>query len=235
MTHKKNGILIGVGVGPGDPELISLKAFKAIQTADIIAYPVNKDGFSMAKNIAQSHFTHGVQEFGFYVPMLKDRSLVNVEYDKCAKTMATYLKNGLNIACLCEGDAFFYGSFIYLYERLTASFEVEIIPAIPAFVAASAALKQPMLMLNEDLKIIPATQTYEQLANSISTSDNVAIYKVGRHFSKVYKLLEQQKLLDIAYLVENVTNHKQKITKINQLDVTEQPYFSMIIINKRLK
>ncbi len=229
----KTGTLYGIGVGPSDPELLSLKAVKYIKTAQLIAYPTNKQGVSFAREIASPYIDNDAQEFGFYIPMKTDRSAANIEYDKAATHIEAHLTNGKNVACLCEGDSLFYGSFSYILERLQPKFNVEIIPAIPAFVAAGAALSQPIVMQNEDLQIIPATLNANILATKIKNSDNISIYKVGRHFAKLHNILCQQNLLDKAHLIEYVSNEKQKITPMLQTDSSTRPYFSMIIINKR--
>lgn len=228
-----NGILYGIGVGPGDPELLTIKAARLIAAADIVAYPTNKDGTSIAQQIAASHMRKNVKTYGFYVPMNVDRKAANQAYDQAADEMRKHLKAGKNVACLCEGDAFFYGSFAYIFERLSADFEVEIIPSMPAFVAASAALKIPMLVQNEDLQIIPATLDEAILIDKIRTGSNVAIYKVGRHFAKLRQIIQHLGLLEKANLVEYVSQSQQKVTPMAQTDAATRPYFSMIIINKR--
>ncbi|MCJ8323269.1 MAG: precorrin-2 C(20)-methyltransferase [Rhizobiales bacterium] len=227
------GILYGIGVGPGDPELMTIKAVKLIKQADIIAYPCNKDGISIALQIAQDYLPKTAKTFGFYVPMNVDRQAANQAYDAAAETIAEHLDAGRNVACLCEGDAFFYGSFAYIFERLDDEYSTKIIPSMPAFVAASAALKIPMLIQNEDLQIIPATLDEAILIDKIRTGSNVAIYKVGRHFSKIRKIIDHLNLLPKANLVEYVSQSQQKVTCMVNTNEETRPYFSMIIINKR--
>lgn len=228
-----SGILYGIGVGPGDPELLTLKAARLIANADLVAYPTNKDGASIAKQIAISHMRKNVETYGFHVPMNVERNAANHAYDTAAAVMRQHLQEGKNIACLCEGDAFFYGSFAYIFERLEAEFKVEIIPSMPAFVAASAALKIPMLMQNEDLQIIPATLDEAILIDKMRTGNNVAIYKVGRHFAKLRQIIKHLGLLEKSNLVEYVSQSQQKVTAMQNTDNATRPYFSMIIINKR--
>lgn len=227
------GKLYGIGVGPGDPELLTLKAARLIAEADIIAYPMNEKGQSIALQIAASHIVENCETFGFYVPMSTDRTAANLAYDDAAIRLQRYLTAGKKVVCLCEGDAFFYGSFVYIFERLSDEHNIEIIPAMPAFVAASAALKIPMIIQNEDLQIIPATLDEAILIDKIRTSNNVAIYKVGRHFAKMRQILAKLNLLEKSNLVEYASQSQQKVTPMKATNEDTRPYFSMIIINRR--
>ncbi|NRA86428.1 MAG: precorrin-2 C(20)-methyltransferase [Rhizobiales bacterium] len=233
MNKVKTGKLYGIGVGPGDPELLTLKAVRLIKSADIISYPTNQAGKSIAWQIAAPHAPKATKKLGFYVPINVNRAAANLAYDDAAKKISKHLDAGLDVACLCEGDAFFYGSFAYIFERLVDNFATEIIPSMPAFVAASAALKIPMLIQNEDLQIIPATLDEAILIDKIRTGNNIAIYKVGRHFAKLRQILEKFNLLDKANLVEYVSQKQQKVTPMASTNHDTRPYFSMIIINKR--
>lgn len=227
------GKLYGIGVGPGDPELLTLKAARLIAEADLVAYPTNKDGDSIAQQIAAPHMRNKVKTFGFYVPMDVNREAANLAYDEAAATISSHLRAGKKVVCLCEGDAFFYGSFAYIFERLGNVYDSEIIPGLPAFVAGSAALKIPMLMQNEDLQIIPATLDEAILIDKIRTGNNVAIYKVGRHFARLLQIIKNLNLVEKSNLIEYVSQSQQKITPLAATNDQTKPYFSMIIINKR--
>lgn len=227
------GILYGIGVGPGDPELLTLKAVRLIKSADVIVYASNKQGVSIAQQIAKSHIPKSTITHGYYVEMNLDRAAANKAYDEVAEFIAQHLEAGKNVVYLCEGDAFFYGSFAYVFERLADNHNTEIVPALPAFVAASAALKVPMLIQNEDLQIIPATLDEAILIDKLRTGNNVAIYKVGRHFGKLRQILDKLNLLKKSSLVEFVSQSDQKITPMVKTKADKTPYFSMIIINKR--
>lgn len=227
------GILYGIGVGPGDPELLTLKAVRLIQSVDVIIYATNKQGISIAQKIAAPHILTSTLAHGYYVEMSLNRTEANKAYDEAAQFISQHLEAGRNVAYLCEGDAFFYGSFAYVFERIVDRFDTEIIPALPAFVAASAALKMPMLVQNEDLQIIPATLDEAILIDKIRTGNNIAIYKVGRHFGKLHLILDKLNLLEKSNLVEFVSQSQQKITPMLKTKSDKYPYFSMIIINKR--
>uniref|UniRef100_A0A2A4YV00 Precorrin-2 C(20)-methyltransferase n=1 Tax=OCS116 cluster bacterium TaxID=2030921 RepID=A0A2A4YV00_9PROT len=227
------GKLYGIGVGPGDPELLTLKAARLIGEADIVAYPMNKAGKSVAFQIASTHIMENCETFGFYVPMSTDRRAANLAYDEAATRLRQYLDAGKKVVCLCEGDAFLYGSFVYIFERLTDEYKIEIIPALPAFVAASAALKIPILTQNEDLQIIPATLDEAILIDKMRTCNNIAIYKIGRHFAKIRQILAKLNLLEKSNLVEYVSQSQQKVIPMAATNEDTRPYFSMIIINRR--
>jgi precorrin-2/cobalt-factor-2 C20-methyltransferase len=228
-----SGTLHGVGVGPGDPELITLKALRVIQSADLIAYPAPETGDSMARAIAAPHIPAGREEYPIRMPMVEARFPAQAVYDKAAEDLGAVLAAGRNVAVLCEGDPFFYGSFMYLFARLAERFPSEVIPGVSSLTACAAALQWPLVSRNDVLSVLPAPLPDEQLSARLEAADAAAIIKVGRHFGRVRALLESLGLSDRARYVERATMDNQRILPLDQVEDAGAPYFSMILVHKR--
>lgn len=227
------GRLYGIGVGPGDPDLITLKALRVLRTADLIAYPAPETGESLARSIAAPHMPEGREEFAIRMPMVVDRFPAEEVYDRTADRVSEALDEGRTVAVLCEGDPFFYGSFMYLFGRLADRHPVEVIPGVSSLMACSAALSAPLASRNDVLTILPAPLADEDLAARLAQADAVAIVKVGRHFSRVKALLEQADLIKHARYVERATMENQRVMALSDVDETAVPYFSMILVHRR--
>lgn len=227
-----NGTLYGIGVGPGDPDLITLKALKILQTSAVIAYPAPEVGDSLARKIAAPHIPDGCREIVIRIPLdpkhVNDRSA----YDKAAVEIAAILREGENVSVICEGDPFFYGSFMYLFNRLTEEFTVEIIPGISSLMACAGASATPLAARNEVLSILPAPMPAEDLRAQLEKTDAAAIIKLGRHAPKVYEVLRDLGLLEHAHYVEHATMASQRVRHLRDVDPTEVPYFAMILVRK---
>lgn len=232
-----SGRLYAIGVGPGDPELLTLKAVRVIQSGAMIAYPVahpasGESGSSFAREIAAPHIPLGTKEYGFTMPMRVERAPASDAYDVAARHMAETLQAGNDVALLCEGDPFFYGSAMYLVERLSNRFECEIIPGITSLTACAAASGRPLSARNERLKILPAPMDETMLEVELANTEAAAIIKVGRHFEKLRTILRKLDLADAAILIERATGAGEKITPLNEVEEGKQPYFSTILIYK---
>ena len=140
-----SGILYGLGLGPGDPELVTVKAARILRSATVIAYPVLENRDSFARMIAAEYIPDGIEEIPIIIPMTIERLPAQKAYDKATKKIAKVLCNGLDVVCLCEGDPFFYGSFMYLFARLSKLFKVDIIPGVTSLTACAAVAKKPLL------------------------------------------------------------------------------------------
>ena len=226
------GILYGLGVGPGDPELITLKAARILAQVPVIAFPQTPDGDSMARRIAANHIPASAEELPIDMPMRTDRAPGRAAYDEAARAIATRLDRGRDVAVLCEGDPFFYGSFMYLYERLHDRYVVEVVPGVSSLTAAAAALGRPLAARNDILAVIPAPVDVARLRSEIGAAEAVAILKVGRHFDKVCAVLRELQLIDRAVLVTSASCDDQTITPLAGLPEGPQPYFSIILVYK---
>ncbi len=224
-----SGTLTGIGVGPGDPELLTLKACRAIREADVVAYPANAAGESLARDIAAAEILHAALELPVLVPMCTDRAPAQTAYDDAAGTIARHLSQGRSVAFLCEGDPFFYGSFMYLFARLGETYETRIVPGVTSLTACAAALGRPLAARNELLKVLPAPLPEETLKAELRGADCIAIIKVGRHFEKVRRVLRDAGLNGAAAIIESATRDNQRITALDDIPDGEQPYFSTIL------
>lgn len=227
-----HGTLYGIGVGPGDPELITLKALRILQAAPVIAYPAPDDGESFARSIVEQFLSPDQVEIPIVIPMRVERFPAASVYDEKALEIAAHLKAGEDVVVLCEGDPFFYGSFMYLFERLSGDYRCEIVPGISSLMASAAALQRPLAARNDVLTITPAPLPDEILLERFNSGDAIAIIKIGRHFSRVRKLIEEAGLMHRAGYLERVSLENQKIMPLAQVGEDKAPYFSMILIYK---
>ncbi len=225
-----SGTLYGVGVGPGDPELLTVKAHRLIACAKVIAYPAPDDGQSFARSIVAEFLPAGVREIAIVIPMRASRFPAREVYDEAAKTIGAHLEAGEDVVALCEGDPFFYGSFMYLFERLAGSFPVEIVPGVSSLMAAAAALGRPLAARNDVLTVIPAPLANEEIVARLQGAQAAAIIKIGRHFDRVRGLIERAGLTQHAGYLERVSLANQRIAPLSQLSPGAAPYFSIILI-----
>lgn len=227
------GTLYGIGVGPGDPELITLKALRILQSVPVIAWPAPLEGESLARRIAAPHITHSPIEIAMRMPLevaqFPDRSV----YDSAAEEIGTHLEAGQDVAALCEGDPFFYGSFMYLFGRMASQFNTVIVPGISSLMAAAAALAAPLASRNDLLTVVPAPLSEEALTKAIDGANSIAIIKVGRHLGKVRRVLDALELTQNAHFVAHATMTNQSIGPLTDMTEEKAPYFSLILVHKR--
>jgi len=228
-----NGTLFGVGVGPGDPELITLKALRCIEAADVIAYPKLEDTASFARSIISDLVADSQEEFPITIPMLTDPKPAQKVYDKAASAIAECLNDGKIVAALCEGDPFFYGSFQFLFSRLAGSYRVEIVPGVSSLMSCAASISMPLSARNDILTILPAPLCDDNLRERLSGTDATAIIKIGRHFDRVYALLKSLELDQFAHYIERSTLPTERILPLDRVEGDKVPYFSMILVHKR--
>lgn len=225
------GKLYGVGLGPGDPELMTLKAARLIAAADVVAYPTLEGGASFARAIAADVIRDGVEEIAISIPMSVKREPAQAAYDAGAAALADCLSAGKTVVVLCEGDPFFYGSFMYLFSRLSDRFDVDVIPGVTSVTACAAALRAPLSARNEVLTIIPGPMEEDAMEQRIAAAQAVAVMKVGRHLPKIRRVLDRLGLMDHAGYVERATLPEQKAMPLAEAPETA-PYFSMILVTK---
>ncbi|TWI50987.1 precorrin-2/cobalt-factor-2 C20-methyltransferase [Pseudomonas duriflava] len=225
------GMLYGIGVGPGDPELLTFKAARLIRQCPVVAYIANQQGTSQARTIAAAHLIDQ-RELAIHMPFERQRQAALAVYDRAAGEIAECLERGQDVAVLCEGDPLLYGSFIYLHDRLGQRFACQIVPGVSSIMAAAAAAQHPLTRLDQSLRILPATVGPEGLANALATPGPLVIMKPGRHYSEILRLLRQMgRDMDSVY-IEHASRDTQRIIRCHEAmpDVEQGPYFALFLI-----
>ncbi len=225
------GTLYGVGLGPGAPDLMTLRAARLIEGADIVAYPTLAGGESFARAIASDLIKPNAVEFVMDVPMSVERQPAQDAYDAGALAIADALEAGRDVVCLCEGDPFFYGSFMYIFARLADRFDVQIVPGVTSVTACAASARMPLAARNERLTVLPGPLPEDALRDRIAGAESVVIMKVGRHLAKIRGVIDALGLMDDAVYVERATLPTEVVLPL--ADAPEKaPYFSMILLTK---
>ena len=226
------GRLVGVGVGPGDPELLTLKAVAAIREADVVAYPRTAGG-AFARTIAERHLVPGVAELPLDTPMSRDPEPARAAYDAHAAAIAAHLELGRDVAFLCEGDSLFYGTFAYVMERLSLHHPVSIIPGVPALTAATAAAETALAVGDTVLCVVPAVVAREELRRRMAGNEALALMKIGRNLAEVRDALSDSGRLEDAVLVERASLPAARCRALSAVSEDAAPYFSMVLVPKR--
>ena len=225
-----SGKIWGIGVGPGDPDLITLKAHRILKGADVIAYPAPAGGDSLVRSIAAPHIPEGKEEFVISTPMEVARHPAQDVYDWAADEIGKMAGSGKSVAILCEGDPFFFGSFMYLFSRLSGAHDIQVVPGVNSVAACAAELGTPLAARNDVVSAVPATLDAETLEARLQAAETAAIIKVGRHLEKVKEVLRSLGVMDTAHYIERATMENQRVLPLADLTEDKAPYFSMIIV-----
>lgn len=223
------GTLYLVGVGPGDPELMTLRAVRILGTAHVVAYPSTGDEAAFARDIASAFIAPSAQLLPVTIPMTVERGPAQGAYDVAADAILDHLREGRDVAWLCEGDPLFYGSAMYVLGRLVEVARVEIVPGVTSLTASAAAIARPLAGRNEILKVLPAPLPDDVLRAELTSAQSAAIIKVGRHFDRVRMLLGETGHAANAVVIEHATTIRQRITRLEEFGHGERPYFSTIL------
>ncbi|MCD0448828.1 precorrin-2 C(20)-methyltransferase [Actinocorallia sp. API 0066] len=234
----RTGKLYGVGLGPGDPELVTVKAARLIGAAEVIAYHAARHGRSIARSVAAPYLRPGQVEELLLYPVTTEttdhpggyRGALEEFYEECAARLAAHLDAGRDVVVLAEGDPLFYGSYMHLHKRLADRYEAEVVPGVTSVSGASAALGRPLVEGEETLTVLPGTLPEETLAGHLAGSDAVAVLKLGRTFPKVRAALEAAGRLDEAWYVERATTGSERIERLADVDPASAPYFSLALL-----
>ena len=226
-----SGTLYGVGTGPGDPELMTLKAWRLIAGATTISYLCANGAESTALEIARPFLPDEYIAIAIDMPMRVEREPAKAAYDHGCARIAAVLAQGKDVVFLCEGDPFFYGSFMYVFQRLAPKYKVVVVPGVTSISAAAAELGQHLVERDEVLKVLPATMSSENLQLELANAGAAAIIKVGRHFGKVKATLKTLGLDGTA--ITHATKPDQIIRPLSEIEGDTLPYFTTIIVKRK--
>ncbi|MER7861266.1 ATP-binding protein [Amycolatopsis sp. WAC 04197] len=232
------GKLWGVGLGPGDPELMTVKAARLIGEADVIAYHSARHGRSIARSVAEPYLRDGQIEEKLVYPVTTETTdhpggyegAIADFYELSAKRLAEHLDAGRDVVVLCEGDPFFYGSYMYMHERLADRYEATVVPGVTSVSAASSVLGRPLVQRDEVLTILPGTLPAPELARRLADTQAAAVLKLGRTFGNVREALAEAGKLDDAFYVERATWQAQRVEPFADVDPESVPYFSLALL-----
>jgi precorrin-2 C20-methyltransferase/precorrin-3B C17-methyltransferase len=232
------GRLFGVGLGPGDPELVTVKAARLISTAGVIAYHAARHGRSNARAIAEPYLREGQIEEPLIYPVTTEttdhpggyQGAIDEFYAQSAERLAAHLDAGRDVVVLAEGDPFFYGSYMHMHKRLADRYETQVVPGVTSVSAASAVLGRPLMERDEILTVLPGTLPPAELAARLAATDSAAIMKLGRTFTGVREALAQAGRLDDAWYVERATTDRERHARLADVDPDTVPYFSLALL-----
>jgi precorrin-2/cobalt-factor-2 C20-methyltransferase len=235
------GRLFTLGMGPGDPELLTLKAVRILSAAPVVAYFAKAGQRGHARRIADRHIRPSAEELRIDYPVTvevpyQDGRYINAIarcYDAAATVIADRLGRGLDVALLCEGDPFFYGSSMYLFDRLRDRFPMEIVPGVLGMSGCWAQAQLPMTHGDDVLAVVPGTMTATALCDALIGSDAAVIMKLGRNLAKVRSVLTALGRAERAIYVERGTMAAARILPLAEIADGTAPYFSMILVPGR--
>ncbi len=234
----KSGRLIGVGTGPGDPELLTLKAVRALAEADVVAHFAKRNANGNARAIVSAHMKPGVTELPLHYPatteIAKDHADYKAQilafYEESAAKVATHLEAGRTVAVLSEGDPLFYGSYMHLHVRLAHRFPTEVIPGITAMSGCWSQTGLPIVQGDDVLTVLPGTMSEFELTRRLADTDAAVIMKVGRNLPKIRRALEATGKLAKAVYVERGTMPDSVSMRLAEKPDDKAPYFTIILV-----
>lgn len=232
------GRLIGLGTGPGDPDLLTVKAVRYLAQADVIAHFAKEGRTGNARTIVRSHMRADVIELPLFYPVTteidKDHgdyvSAINGFYARSAAAVKEHLVAGRTVVVLSEGDPLFYGSYMHLHVRLAHRFQAEVVPGVTAMSGCWSATGLPIVQGDDILSVLPGTLPEDMLARRLLDTDAAVIMKVGRNLPKIRRALAQSGKLDRAMYVERGTMANMAMTPLSQKPDDVAPYFSIVLV-----
>lgn len=238
IVEQKKGRLFGLGVGPGDPELITVKALRLLRAAPVVGYFVAKGKKSNAFGIIEDYLHDAQVKVPLVYPVTTEKlepplcyeDIIRDFYDTAAVELAVYLDSGRDVAVICEGDPFFYGSYMYLHDRLGHRYDTDVVPGVCSMLGGAAVLGAPLVYRNQTLSVISGVLPEEDLKYRLAAADAAVVMKLGRNFQKVRRVLDELDLARRALYVERATMRNQRIVPLDEVDPMASPYFSLIVI-----
>jgi len=230
--------LIGVGVGPGDPELLTLKAIRVLKEAEVIAHFAKSGNASNARATIAGHIGPDTTELTFCYPVTTEIprdtptycSRMRAFYDSCAAAIAAHLDTGRSVAVICEGDALFYGSYMHLHVRLASRYPAEVVAGVTGMSGCWSAIGTPIAQGDDVFTVLPATLSENELERRLEDANCAVIMKLGRNLPKVRRALHRAGRLDRAIYVERGTTANAASMQLAAKTDDEAPYLSMILV-----
>jgi precorrin-2/cobalt-factor-2 C20-methyltransferase len=233
------GTIFGLGLGPGEPDLMSVRADRLLRQARHVAYFRKAGKPGQARQIVAGMLADDVIEFPMEYPVTTEIPLDDPAYNDalgpfyadCARHLRALSDAGEDIVVLCEGDPFFYGSFMHLYTRLRDTHPVQVVPAITGMSGAWTATGQPITWGDDVLTVLMGTLPEAELARHMADTDALVVMKIGRNIDKVRRALETAGRMDRAWLVEYATMPSQKVMRLAEVEGRVTPYFSIVLVH----
>ena len=235
------GLLMGVGVGPGDPELLTLKAVRALENADVVAHFAKAGNVSNARTTAAQYLRPGVRELSLQYPVTTElpvsdttyRSTTNRFFDESAAAIAEHLQAGRTVAVLSEGDPLFFGSYMHVHVRLMGRFRTEVIPGVTAMSGCWSAARLPIVRGDDVLTVLPGTLEESELVRRLRQNEPAVVMKLGRNLPKVRRsLIESGRIRDAIY-VERGTMQAERMMPLAEKPDDSAPYFAIVLVTNR--
>jgi precorrin-2/cobalt-factor-2 C20-methyltransferase len=235
------GRLYGVGIGPGDPELLTVKATRVIAQSQVIAFFAKAGRRGNARAIVDCWLKPSHIELPLFYPMTTESHFDDPPYGQAlasfyqesAAAIAAHLELGANVALLSEGDPLLYGSFMHLFVRLRERFKVTIVPGVSSICGAWGAAESPMTWGDDSLVVLPATLPLEELTRRLALADAAVIMKIGRNFARAGEALAAAGMAERAIYVERATMTGEAVMQLKDKRDGATPYFSMILVPGR--
>ena len=235
------GRIICCGLGPGDPDLMSVRADREVRAATHVAYFRKKGRPGQARTIVEGMLAPGCCEYPMEYPVTTE---LDVGSDDYARLLASFyddwadrlakLSLDTDVVVLCEGDPFFYGSFMHLYTRLRDRAKVEVIAGIPGMAGCWNVAGLPIALGDDVMTVLTGTLPEAELARRVQNADALVIMKTGRNLAKIRRVLEAAGRLDEAWLIERGTMPDERIARLADVDTTDCPYFAIVLVHGRL-
>jgi precorrin-2/cobalt-factor-2 C20-methyltransferase len=233
------GTIHGLGLGPGDPDLMSLRAHRLLRDARHVAFFRKAGKSGQARKIVDGLLPDGVIEFPMEYPVTTEihfsdpryAEILSGFYADCTAHLRSLAESGEDVVVLCEGDPFFYGSFMHLYTRLKDHVPVQVVPAITGMSAAWTATGMPVTWGCDVLSVLMGTLPEDALADHMARADALVVMKIGRNMDKIRSALRKAGRYEAAWLVEYASMEGQTVTRLAEAEGRVTPYFSIVVVH----
>jgi precorrin-2/cobalt-factor-2 C20-methyltransferase len=230
--------LIAIGVGPGDPELVTLKAVRMLAAADVVAHFAKAGADSNARAVVAGHLRPGVRELPLLYPVTTElpkatpayQEAIRAFFDGAAAAIAAHLDEARTVAVVCEGDPLFYGSYMHLHVRLSSRYPTEVIAGVTGMSGCWSSAGAPMAQGDDVFTVLPGTLPEEELARRLGAADAAVVMKVGRHLAKIRRALDRSGRLARAIYVERGTMNGGMTMRLAEKRDDQAPYFAVVLV-----